>query len=152
MSEHIENLESFLVKAKKNTYATAGEGGEKRLEDGSKELTYEENGFKYRDRYFGSSNFIGEEAIWYKSKVVWGMNYYGKVSAGEDTGKTYDFLKKALQTVKEDRPFRGPPSFKAGELEYFNNSEGTVSEFNGRETISLNGKQIYYLHYHGGTI
>ena len=42
-------LDEFLVKVKKNTYASNGEGGEKKLENGGKELTYTEGEYKYVD-------------------------------------------------------------------------------------------------------
>ena len=64
------SLSTFLVKAKKNTYASVGEGSEERLEDSSKELIYEESDFKYRDRYFGSL---------YKDKKVYELSYHGGV-------------------------------------------------------------------------
>ena len=43
-------LRQFLVLAKISTYASEGEGGERMLADGSKELTFQKGGFKYRDR------------------------------------------------------------------------------------------------------
>ena len=49
----VKQLSKFLVKAKINTYASSGEGGEKILPDGGKEFEFEEKEFKYRDRYFG---------------------------------------------------------------------------------------------------
>ena len=151
MNSNFDGLRKFLVKAKKNTWA-AGERGIKRLEGGEKELIYEENDFKYRDRYFGSKDFIGWEVVWYKGQMIWGMNYYGKISPNEDEKTTYSFLRKALQNVTEESPYRGSPSFKEGEFEYFNSPKGKIDEFTGIETISKNGENIYLLHYHGGTI
>ena len=66
-------LEEFLVRAKQNTYASAGEE-EDILTDGSKELLYEEGDFKYRDRYFGSKTFAGEEIIWKNDNRVIDMD------------------------------------------------------------------------------
>jgi len=43
----IKQLSKFLVKAKINTYASSGEGGEKLLPDESKEFEFEEKEFKY---------------------------------------------------------------------------------------------------------
>jgi len=53
----------FIIKAKQNTYAKSGEGGEEVLADGSKELVFKEKNFKYRDRYFGFNPFIGQEVV-----------------------------------------------------------------------------------------
>jgi len=57
-------LSKFLADAKRATYA--GNGAEKKLPDGSKELTYKKNHLRYRDRYFGSKLFSGQEIIFNK--------------------------------------------------------------------------------------
>ena len=75
----IKQLSKFLVKAKINTYTSSGEGEEKILPDRSKEFEFKEKEFKYRDRYFGFNPFIGQEIVWQKEKVIWGMNYYGEI-------------------------------------------------------------------------
>ncbi|RMF54997.1 XRE family transcriptional regulator [Candidatus Woesearchaeota archaeon] len=144
-------LNKFLVKAKANTYASSGEGGEKIIEDGSKELSYEEGEFKYRDRYFGFNPFVGEEIVWKKGKVLWAMNYYGKVISREVPAKRiYEFLKEALSRVNEEIPFRGPKEFEKDELRYENYPSGTIEEFTGFEKIFHKGKEVYRLYYHGG--
>ena len=146
-------LDEFLVKAKINTYASSGEGGELKLEDGSKELVYKENGWKYRDRYFGFNHFIGEEIIWENGVVVWGMNYYGRIVDRKAFPKDiYEFLKKALRQVKKDRPFRGPKEFNDGMFSYKDESRGKVDSFEGVEMIYWSGKKVYELRYHGGLV
>lgn len=45
-------LGKFLIKAKIATYPSVGEVYEMALEDGAKELTFEDGKFKYRDRYY----------------------------------------------------------------------------------------------------
>ena len=143
-------LSTFLVKAKINTYATGGEGEETILDEGSKELTYSEEDFAYRDRYFGHNPFIGEEVVWQNKRVIWGMNYYGKVLSG-NTKEIYRFLKEALKKVNEETPFRGPKKFQ-NKFTYVNKVKGDLNSFLGREEILDNGKVIYFLEYHGGTI
>ena len=44
------NFNSFLVKAKKSTYASGKTSN--KLSDGSEEFIYEAEGYAYRDRYF----------------------------------------------------------------------------------------------------
>ncbi len=146
-------LEQFLVKAKVGAYASGGEGGEETLADGSKELTFQEGEFRYRDRYFGWSPFIGEEIVWYGDQVIWAMNYYGRV-LGEavPAGQVYAFLQKALSQVQEDRPFRGPHSLQENDYEYYDESQGDVEQFVGVERILHQGQEIYRLNYHGGRI
>jgi hypothetical protein len=70
-------FEQFLIKAKLHTYASSGESGERSLEDGCKELAFQEGESKYRDRYFGWNPFVGEEVVWQGEQVIWAMNYYG---------------------------------------------------------------------------
>ena len=146
-------LEQFLVKAKTSTYASEGEGGEEILADGSKELTFQENEFKYRDRYLGFNPFIGEEIVWHGDRVVWAMNYYGTVfDEVVSAEQVYRFLGKAMRQVEEDRPFRGPRSFKEQDFEYMDESKGTVEGFVGIERILHKGQEIYRLDYHRGSI
>ena len=147
------NLVKFLILAKTNTYASNGEGGEEVLSDRSKELEFEEKGFKYRDRYFGSNPFIGEEIVWSGEDRIWGMNYYGAVSSEEvSEEEIYEFLKKAMRRVSEKRPFRGPDNFKEGDFEYIDKSNGDIKMFSGVEKIFFKGKEIYRLYYHGGCL
>lgn len=145
------NLNEFLVKAKINTYA--GGGGEKRLEDGGRELVYEDGNLKYRDIYFGSDYFIGEEVVWSDGKVVWGMNYYGKtLSKLISLEKIGTFLKKALKLVTKNRPFRGPNELVDGDFKYRDTSTGGIENFEGTEVIFYRGEKVYELKYHGGVV
>jgi len=149
----IKQLKQFLVKAKISTYASSGEGGEKILFDGSKELEFKEGNLRYRDRYFGFNPFIGEEVVFYKDKPIWGMNYYGKVTCNDfPAKKIYQFLQKVLREVREDKPFRGPDQFKKDGFEYVNKVNGDVNEFQGVEKIFAGNKEVYKLDYHGGLI
>lgn len=149
----IKQLSKFLVKARINTYASGGEGGEKVLPDGSKEFEFREGEFKYRDRYFGFDPFIGEEIVWQDEKAVWGMNYYGKIISEITPAKSvYQFLREALKKITEDKPFRGPDNFKKGDFEYINKIKGTIEKVEGEETIFYKGKLVYKLTYHGGII
>ena len=70
-------LAQFLVEAKGKTYASGGEGGEKIKEDGCKELMFEKDNFKYRDRYYGGNPFIGEEVVFKNDKVIWALDLSG---------------------------------------------------------------------------
>jgi len=146
-------LSKFLVKAKIATYASVGEANERTLEDGAKELTFEDGNLKYHDRYYGFNPFIGEEVVFENEKIVWSMNYYGKIISGVVSAKQiYEFLKMAMRQVKEDRPFRGPDNFKSGDFEYTDESIGDINDFSGTEKILFKGQEIYRLVYHGGIV
>jgi hypothetical protein len=149
----MKNLKKFLVKSKKNTYASNGEFGEKRLADGVKELTFKEGNFFYRDRYYGSNKFIGQEVVFYRKKAVWAMNYSGRCFNGDIPVKEiYVFLKKCLKKVSVKNIFRGPENYKLGEFKYKNKSNGDIEYFLGEELIYFENKKVYELKYHGGFI
>lgn len=149
----IKQLSKFLVKAKINTYASSGEEGEKILSDGSKEFEFEEKEFKYRDRYFGFNLFIGQEVVFQKGKIVWGMNYYGKIISKIISPKQiYQFLQEALRKVPKNKPFRGPKIFKKDNFRYSNKTKGTLEKFEGEEIIFYKERLIYGLIYHGGVV
>lgn len=146
-------LEQFLVLAKQNTYASGAEGIETILPDGSKELFFQAESFRYRDRYFGARDFIGQEVVWQNETPIWGMNYYGFVLSDDvPSAQVNPFLRKALRQVAEDNPFRGPSYLKEEELEYFNESQGTMDRFTGLERILYQRREIYRLVYHGGAV
>jgi hypothetical protein len=144
-------LKQFLVKAKTNSYSSGREGV--KLADGSTELTFQENGYKYSDRYLGYNPFVGEEIVWQADRVVWAMNFYGRVlSEVIPATQVYKFLGKAMSHVKEDRPFRGPDTFKVQDFEYIDESQGTVEGFMGVERILYRRQEVYRLDYHGGSV
>ena len=149
----IKQLSKFLIKAKINTYASGGEGGEKILPDGGKEFEFNEKKFEYRDRYFGFNPFIGEEIVWQDGKIVWGMNYYGKIISEEiDVKEIYQFLQEALKKITEDKPFRGPNNFRREDFKYSNKVRGTLEDFEGEEKIFYKKQLAYRLNYSGGLI
>lgn len=144
-------LSKFLVKAKTRTYAE-DKAVKKELKDGSKELVYKEGSLVYRDRYFGFDPFSGQETVFKNKKAIWTMNYYGLVTEKVPAKEVYSFLRKAMKQVKENRPFRGPSSFKEGDFKYTDNSKGNINFFSGTEKIFHKGLEVYVLYYHGGLV
>ncbi len=138
----------FLVKAKKTTYA--GDGKTQKRQDGCNELIFVKDNLFYRDRYFGSNPFIGEEVVFLKNNPLWVMNYCGRSLSKLKSKMVYGFLKKALLMVDEDLPFRGPQEFVEGDWRYINQVKGDLRFFNGVEEILHNGKRVYVCNYHGG--
>ena len=147
----LAKLNKFLVKAKKNTYA--GGGKEKKLSDQSRELRFKQGKFEYRDRYFGSISFIGQEVVFYDKKIIWGTNYYGRVvSETIFSDQIYRFLKKALKKITENKPFRGPDNFQLENFKYTNKVKGKIDNFKGNEIIFYKKEIVYKLNYHGGLV
>lgn len=149
----MQDLKEFLIKAKKNTYALSGETGEEAIVNGAKELTFEEEQFFYRDRYYGSNPFIGQEVVFYEEKPIWAMNYAGRCLDNNVSSKeTYGFLKECLKNVDIKSPFRGPKKYKLDNLVYKNKSKGSIDNFFGEEAIYVKNKKVYELQYRGGSI
>ena len=149
----MNNFIKFLIKAKKNTYASNGEFNEKRLKDGAKELVFLDNNFFYRDRYYGSKKFVGEEIVFIKNKPYWTMNYYGGCINDKCYQKeVYAFLKKCLKKVNSKTIFRGPKKYEKDNFIYINKIKGSVKNFHGEEIIYFQNKSVYRLKYHGGLI
>lgn len=151
---NLEELSEFLVKAKANTYASK-ESKRKILEDGTKEFTFKNGLYKYRDRYLGFDPFIGEEIVWYDKEAIWGMNYYGRIVSPNNISseEIYGFLRKALMRVKKFAPFRGLPLFVENNFKYANKWEGDITKFKGEENIFSDLKnKVYTLGYQGGLI
>ncbi|WP_127534458.1 DUF5680 domain-containing protein [Paenibacillus kobensis] len=141
---------TFLVEAKKNTYASGSGGLIEPIKQGSKDLSFKESEYEYMDSYFGELNFIGQEIVWFSGKPVWGMNYYGL---------TYDpiegfpqFLFECLKQVTPQAPYRGPSYYKNNVFGYSCSWTGEINNFQGEESILFNNKVIYRLSFHGGNI
>ncbi len=148
LTVEFDNYIDFLIEAKKNTYAGDGKIKELSSRPCSKDLEYSKNDYKYIDTYLGGENFIGEEALFYLNKPIWGMNYYGK----ELDKFSIDFLKKAMLTVSKENPFRGKPVFKDGDYTYICEVDGNFEKFSGIEKIYLYDKKVFECSFHGGII
>ena len=146
-------LLEFLIKAKKTAYAKEKPDNLEILPNGSRELTFEEGDFVYKDRYYGFDPFSGEETVWQNGIPVWSMNYYGKITSKDVSPKeVYPFLRKAMRLIDESSPFRGPVRFEEGDFVYENNFNGDLNFFSGHESISYRGEGVYFLYYHGGFV
>ena len=143
-----KKITEFLIRAKQATYAGKGaETASSRLK--SHDLVYKDGEYMYYDTYLGGDKFAGEEALWISEVPYWSMNYVGRVTGDNFSG---DFLKEALLRVPEDKPFRGPSEYTAGDYTYKCDINGEYDWFQGYETISFKGILIYECYFHGGLI
>ncbi len=144
----LEALVSFLIRAKRATYA--GYGGEvSPSRPSSHDLAYREGAFAYYDTYLGGERFVGEEAVWVEGRPAWGMNYAGRVLSPGFSG---GFLKEALSAVPADAPFRGPALYRRGELTYHCAASGDFPWFEGVEAIFSGDEKTYECRFHGGLV
>ena len=148
-------LEEFLIRAKKETYAS----GRKPIinnKTGKKRFEYSEAELKYLDEYVeGGSYFMGEEKIRAEEKLKWQMFYFGIMfykywKQPDFIKETFAFLREALQEIPLATPVRGPPVFSKEGFEYINQFNGRINDFHGFEHIKFKGKKVYNLVYYGG--
>jgi len=148
-------LAAFLVNAKRQTYAAGrADADVEPLLSGSRQLEYREGDLLYRDIYFGSAYFVGQETVYEGPTAVWAMGYAGGLMPESPLSASdlYEFLRAALQRVEEDRPYRGPNQWSQGLLAYVDDSQGDIRCFRGTETITYGGQAVYRLHYSGGLL
>ncbi|MBI2543387.1 MAG: hypothetical protein HYW24_04335 [Candidatus Aenigmarchaeota archaeon] len=130
-----EEFREILVRAKKATYAS--DATPVILEDDSNNLDYREGLYLYKDKWFGSDPFSGEETVLFDRNPIWFMKYSGSTlnleSAFERqlqrdliTESIYTFLRNALSHVTIEKPFRGPEKFETAMFAYFCESGGGI--------------------------
>lgn len=146
-------LEKFVVTAKSATYVGQGDGTTP-SRSGSRDLTYADGDWHYRDSYFGGTDFIGQEVVWRAGAPVWAMNYYGYILRPElmDAERAGATIKAALSAMYEEGRFLGGFEWKGLHGSYCDVSKGDVAHFHGRESIVVQGVEAYALDYHGGLI
>lgn len=88
------------------------------LLNGSKQLEYRSGDYFYRDIYFGSAFFIGQEPVEFENRLIWLMVYSGGViipnAKWDIIGPIYGFLRQALRLVDTKSAYRGPNYFESG--------------------------------------
>jgi hypothetical protein len=154
LSFNYEQLTNFIVEAKRNTYASQGDDASVQpLLNGSKQLEYRSSDYLYRDIYFGSAFFIGQETVEFENRPVWSMVYSGGVIIPDAiVGPIYSFLRQALRMVDTESIYRGPNLFESGNYIFKNEYMGTLDCFHGKEIILMNGQKVYELRYNGGIV
>jgi hypothetical protein len=149
----LEQLDAFIVKAKVATYIGDGATSPScRL--GSHDLEFRDGEFAYLDSYFGGTDFIGQEVVYYKGEPVWAMNYYGCILRPEMIGaaEAGRIIQQSLRAMYREGRFLGGFEYDAGDGVYTDTNEGDVASFTGKEWITRERARVYELVYHGGLI
>lgn len=118
--------------------------------DGTHRIEFRIGETHYKDEWWGGNPFSGQESVALGGKVVWAAQYRGSVETGQDVHATYEFLKAALRQPSDF--YRGPETYKAAGLRYFNEQTGGLEAFMGTERISKGSKKVYVCHYLGGLV
>ena len=149
----LKQLEAFIVKAKAATYVGGGTESPA-CRPGSHDLQFCDGDFTYLDSYFGGTDFIGEEVVYYKGEPVWAMNYYGRILEPETiaAAETGQIIKQSLSAMYREGRFLGGFEYDTGDGVYTDTSQGDVTAFAGKEWITRAGVRVYELVYHGGLI
>jgi len=157
-----EHFVTFLIAAKQNTYAAQGGAGAAvtPLLPASHQLEYQTGQLLYRDIYFGSAYFAGQETVYYDATPVWSMVYAGgalknlprSIRSTMKMPQLYAFLQAALRHAPAEHPYRGPAFWEAADFIYNNEIHGNLERFWGIEAISYQDVAVYQLHYSGGVL
>jgi len=148
-----EALNAFIVRAKASTYV--GDGAHSASSrPASHDLSFQDREWRYLDSYFGGSDFIGQEAVYFMGQPVWAMNYYGRLLHPEQisAAEAGQIIKASLSAMYREGRFLGGFEYTIGERTYTDTSEGDVTRFTGKEWIAQNSVRVYELLYHGGLI
>lgn len=144
--DDLQQLIAFRLEANRNTYAAfMNETASTRLD--SHDYTYSSGDYTYYDTYVGGEQFAGQEAIWYRGKARYAMNYLGRVLGQQFSG---NFLKEALRQADTAMPYRGPKFYQSGQYLYRCSVVGDFTWFQGFEEIYCGEEKQYECCFHGG--
>jgi len=144
----LQNLQKFLVKAKKYTYASGEENKKIKEIDHSTTLIFEEWDWKYHDNYFGWEPYGGRELVFFQDKPVYIMTYYWRVNEEvSDVGDLYKILQEALTLIPESNPYRWPEKYINWDYAYSNKFIWNVDNFSGEEIIEYKSEEVYKAKY-----
>jgi hypothetical protein len=149
----IDELSAFIVRAKAATYV--GDGAHVTpSRSGSHDLRFLDGKWAYQDSYFGGTDFIGEEVVYYAEKPVWAMNYYGRILRDDllTAAQAGQMIKAGLSRMYKEGRFLGGFEHTENDLSYVDSSEGSADCFHGREFIRRGQEIAYELIYHGGLL
>jgi len=149
----INQLNAFIVRAKAATYVGNGEHITP-CRTGSHDLRFTDGEWSYLDSYFGGTDFIGEEVVYFAEKPVWAMNYYGRILRDDllTAAQAGQMIKASLSRMYQEERFLGGFTHMENDLTYIDSSEGSTDSFRGHEIIRREQEVTYELVYHGGLI
>jgi hypothetical protein len=149
----LQQLNQFIVRAKAATYVGDGKKAQS-CRQGSHDLKFQEESFSYLDSYFGGTDFIGQEVVYFEEEPVWAMNYYGRIIEPKkiDAAEAGWIIKESLSKMYQEGRFLGGFEHITGIGTYTDTSQGEPDSFSGKEWITRENVKVYELVYHGGLI
>lgn len=147
-------LERFVVRAKARTYVAGAEHVDpSRL--GSHDVGYAEGDWRYRDSYFGGTDFLGQEVVWFHDQPLWAMNYHGRILSDDriSAERAGQVIRQALSALYAEGRFLGGWTYSCASDRYVDTNRGDCAGFEGLEWIGQSdGERVYELRYHGGIV
>jgi len=153
MTYTLDALYKFIVLAKAHSYVNrAPKCLPSRL--GSQDIQFQDNDYQYLDSYYGGTDFIGQEVVYFDRAPIWAMNYYGRIIEPSifDAEKAGNTVIESLSKLYKTGHFLGNSSNETAWGSYFDTNKGNVASFTGYEWIELKETKVYELTYHGGLI
>ncbi len=143
-------LEQFILKARKNTYASATMKSAKPLIKDTVQYEYAGNNYFYRDIYcIGNGIFSGLEVIYHKNELVWSMSYFGDFS-GMTEVQADTLLRRAILDLWESTRMYEYIEKNYDDFLYTCKGSGTIKKMKGIEEIHVAHKKVYTFSYNGG--
>lgn len=149
----MQGLAEFIVAAKAACYV--GDGAvSASCRQGSHDLGFAHDEWRYLDSYFGGTDFLGQEVVWHRDEPVWAMNYYGYILRDEliDAQRAGAVIKQSLAALYAQKRFLGGFEHRVEGFIYRDENSGDPGNFRGIEKILLDDVEVYRLDYHGGLI
>lgn len=146
-------LHAFIIRAKSATYVGSGRHLlPYRL--GSQDLQFFDGDWAYHDSYVGNRDFMGEEIVYYRQQVVWGLNYFGYILQPDriTSAQAGHVIKLSLTRLYQEDRFLGGFAHTVDDYHYVDTSAGDFKLFHGKEWIERDEQVVYELLYHGGLI
>ena len=149
----LADLQAFILDAKRRTYVGSGTPAAP-LRPASHDLEFSTGDFEYHDCYFGVTDFVGEEVVYWRGSPVWAENYFGHIIRPEllTAERAGQVIKSSLTAMYAENRFLGGFEVTDGDCAYHDASAGDVAWFQGREWIDRASQTAYELFYHGGLI
>ena len=122
---------------------------------GSHDLRFEDGAFAYLDSYFGGSDFLGEEVVYYQGTPAWAMNYYGRILEPTliTAAQAGQVIQASLSAMYKLGRFLGGFEHDQWDASSISTqTRGDLTSFTGKEWIARGDVVVYDLVYHGGLI
>ena len=145
-----EKILSFLIEARKNTYASGKKP--KKIANGNV-YSIKRGNLEYRDTFFDQERFFqGQEIIFKNSRPIWSTSYRGAAVEGNEAKEVFGYLQKILREHSDKVRLLGKKEYSDGNWRYQDKCDGNLDEFFGEEKIYFKEKIAHWMKYFGGEI